>query len=93
MASNNDTLHQDLLIVNELGLHARSAAKLAKVAQNALGNVWITHGETVADAKQVIDLLTLAAGCGTRVRVSIETSEDQNTLKEIAELFAGGFGE
>lgn len=93
MAPNNETLYRDLLIINELGLHARSAAKLAKVAQNASGNVWITHGDTTADAKQVIDLLTLAAGCGASVRVSIETGEDHQTLRAIAELFAGGFGE
>lgn len=93
MASKNETLYKDVLIVNELGLHARSAAKLAKVAQKATGNVWVTFGETVADAKQVIDLLTLAAGHGACVRVSIDMIEDRITLNQIAELFAGGFGE
>jgi len=93
MAPENETLYKDLLIVNELGLHARSAAKLAKVAQKATGNVWVTFGETVADAKQVLDLLTLAAGCGANVRISVDTVEDKKTLNQIAELFAGGFGE
>ncbi|MBT8342419.1 MAG: HPr family phosphocarrier protein [Desulfatitalea sp.] len=86
-------LHTDLDIVNELGLHARSAAKLAKIAQNADGNIWVQLGDTIADAKQVLDLLTLAAGPGDRVRVRIEKASDIKTLNQIAALITGGFGE
>jgi phosphocarrier protein HPr len=41
MASNDEALQRDLVIVNELGLHARSAAKLAKIAQTADKGVWM----------------------------------------------------
>lgn len=86
-------LWRDLEIVNELGLHARSAAKLAKMAQLAAGQVWIHLGSEQVDAKQVIDILTLAAGQGDQVRIEIERDADLNILDQIAALFAGGFGE
>lgn len=92
MAS-EEPLYRDLVIRNELGLHARAAAKVAKTAQLAHKGVWLQCGEERADAKQVIDILTLAAGKGDRVRVDIETPDDLDTLDRIAELFAGGFGE
>jgi phosphocarrier protein HPr len=92
MAS-EESLYRDLVILNELGLHARAAAKLAKTAQMAHKGVWLKCGDARADAKQVIDILTLAAAKGDHVRVDIETPDDLETLERIAELFAGGFGE
>jgi phosphocarrier protein HPr len=92
MAS-KEMLYRDLIIVNELGLHARAAAKLAKTAQMADKGVWLKHGDSCADAKQVIDILTLGAAKGDCVRVEIETPEDSETLDRIAEIFSGGFGE
>ncbi len=93
MAPNNELLYRELVIVNELGLHARSAAKLAKLAQQADKEVWVHMGDQSADAKQVIDLLTLGAARGDHVRVAIETSADIRILNEIEKMFADGFGE
>ena len=93
MTSDSESLWQELTIVNELGLHARSAAKLAKKAQQAAGPVWLELGDARVDAKQVIDILSLAAAQGDRVRVVIEASADIETLKDIAALFSSGFGE
>ncbi len=93
MASNAHSLHRDLVIVNELGLHARSAAQLAKIARSADKEVWVQLGDLQVDAKQVIDLLTLAAAKGDTIRVSIASPQDLDTLERIAALVAGGFGE
>lgn len=93
MTSLTKQLWRDLKIVNELGLHARAAAKLAKAAQQASGPVWIEFGDEQMDAKQVIDILTLGAGSGDQVRIRIETDGDLNLLDQIAALFRSGFGE
>jgi phosphocarrier protein HPr len=81
------------MIINELGLHARSAAKVAKAAQKARGQVWIETKDEPVDAKQVIDILTLGAVQGDQVRIAIETSDDLAVLEALADLFADGFGE
>jgi phosphocarrier protein len=86
-------LFQDLVIVNELGLHARSAAKLAKLAQQARKGVWLEKDEERIDAKEVIDILTLAAAKGDQVRITIDHSQDRETLERIARLIQDGFGE
>lgn len=89
----NQHLFRDLVIVNELGMHARSAAKLAKLAQQAQSGVWLERDDERVDAKQVIDILTLAAAKGDQVRIKIDQSQDQETLDRIAQLIKDGFGE
>lgn len=93
MTPNDEQLYRELVIINELGLHARSAAKLAKIAQQADKDIWLHLGDQSADAKQVIDLLTLGAAQGDHVKVTIETPADINILDQIEKLFADGFGE
>jgi phosphocarrier protein HPr len=93
MTSLTKNLRRDLKIVNELGLHARAAAQLAKLAQKAAGPVWIQFGSEQVDAKQVIDILTLAAGRGDQVHIAIENDGDLDILNQIVALIGGGFGE
>lgn len=93
MTATPEPLRRNVTIVNELGLHARAAAKLAKAAQKAQNNVWLEFASERVDAKQVIDIMTLAAAKGDQVTVRIEQAADLNTLNSIVQLFAGGFGE
>ena len=82
-----------ITIVNDLGLHARSAAKLAKLAETANGSVWITKNGHTADAASMLDILTLACPKGSAVTVSIEDEADIKILERIAALIRSGFGE
>jgi phosphocarrier protein HPr len=93
MTSNRHHLWRVVTIINELGLHARSAAKLAKAAQQAQGRVWIETADEPVDAKQIIDILTLGAARGDQLRVGIETPDDLAVLEVLVDLFASGFGE
>jgi phosphocarrier protein HPr len=93
MPSDSEPLRRDVTIVNDLGLHARAAAKLAKLAQQANGAVWLQAGQERVDARQILDILTLAAGKGDRVQIGVETPADQAVLNRIEALFADGFGE
>jgi phosphocarrier protein HPr len=93
MLPNSEPLWREIIIVNDLGLHARAAAKVAKVAQQASGHVWLKVGSEQIDAKQVIDILTLAAAKGDQIRVIVEAATDKDILKLIVALFADGFGE
>ena len=93
MSSTAETLGRAVTIINDLGLHARSAAILAKTAQNAKGNVWLEFGSEQVDAKQIIDILTLGAAKGDGVMIRIEQAADAGILNRIAALFEEGFGE
>ena len=80
-------------IVNDLGMHARSAAKLAKLAEAARGGVWIKKSGHTADASSVLDILSLSCPKGSDVTVSIDDELDMETLERIVALIRSGFGE
>ena len=80
-------------IINELGLHARSAAQIAKIAGNSSANVWLKKDDKIADAASIIDILTLACEKGTRITILIEDWADIDIFNDIADLVESGFGE
>jgi phosphocarrier protein HPr len=86
-------LSRDFIIVNELGLHARPAAKIARVAQRAKSRISIIRDGEGVDASSVIDILTLGCAAGCRVTVSIEDRADLELLEEIGNQIESGFGE
>ena len=93
MNNPQNELIRKLTIVNELGLHARSAAKIAEVAQNAKHKVWVRYDGEQVDAASIIDILTLGAACGSEIEIEIENAEDTSILNAIANLVQTGFGE
>ncbi len=87
------TLSKDVVIINELGLHARSAAGIAKLAQNANSKVWLIRGKERVDASSIIDILSLACPKGSKITLEINEESDIAILNEIIELVKKGFGE
>ncbi|MBT4363607.1 MAG: HPr family phosphocarrier protein [Desulfobacterales bacterium] len=79
--------------MNELGIHARSAACIANLAKNALENVWVIKEGERADAASIIDVLSLACVQGTEILLQVDDISDINILNEISELIEAGFGE
>jgi phosphocarrier protein HPr len=83
----------DVIVVNELGIHARSAAKIAELAQNAKSKVWLQKGDEKVDGKSIIDILTLACGKGSTIRIAIEDQSDMDIFNKIIKLVKNGFRE
>jgi phosphocarrier protein HPr len=82
-----------VIIINELGLHARSAAKIAKLAQNAKSTIWLTKDNEKADASSIIDILTLACPKGSRIVLSADSQSDIHIINDIKSLVERGFEE
>ena len=93
MSHTPEEFSKDIFIINELGLHARSAARIAEMALHAKSNVWITKEEETVDAKSIIDMLTLACAKGSKITVAIESGSDIDILNNIVQLVEAGFGE
>ena len=93
MPQNQDSFTAQATLVNALGLHARSAIKIARVAQRAGAGVQVAYGKTAADATSVIDILTLACPAGETLKFTIEAPEDYDILQALVDLVNDGFGE
>jgi phosphotransferase system HPr (HPr) family protein len=93
MSKLKPALSREATIANEFGLHARSAAKIAELANRSTASVWIQKGDQKADASSIVDILTLACEKGTKITIRIENKSDFNILESITELVESGFGE
>lgn len=80
-------------IINALGLHARAAAQLVKVANRYKSEISLEcEGQTV-NAKSIMGVLMLAAGQGMRVKIRCAGDDGLQCLEEIRQLIASKFGE
>jgi phosphocarrier protein HPr len=86
-------LSKNVTITNPLGLHARSAAKIAKLVKKARSKVWIIKGKDKADASRIIDVLSLAAITDSKLMLLIDDPSDIEILNDLAQLIENGFGE
>jgi phosphocarrier protein len=86
-------LTREVTLVNELGLHARSAVKIARIAQTARGGVWLLRAAERADAASVMDVLTLACEKGSTLTLAVDDPRDAPILDALAGLVESGFEE
>ena len=91
--TNEQGISRTTVICNELGLHARSAAKIAEIAGNAVSNIWLVKDDQRADASSIVDILTLACEKGTKIEIIIEDPADADILTALVDLVDSGFGE
>jgi phosphocarrier protein len=83
----------ELTIMNQLGMHARPAAKLVRLAAQHKSNVFITYAGTRINAKSIMGLMMLAVEKGGRIHIEIEGEDEIELMSKIKELIASGFGE
>ena len=85
----------ELSITNALGLHARAAAHLVRLASGFKCGITLTRLDSgvSANAKSILSVLHLAAGCGTKMIVTADGVDEEDAIERITKLFADNFGE
>jgi phosphocarrier protein HPr len=88
-------VERTLLVKARLGLHARAAAKVVRVARGFDSKVELRRMDNgaSADAKSILSVLMLAAGRGTELQATVEGIDQEAAMNAIDKLFADGFGE
>jgi phosphocarrier protein HPr len=88
-------IRQTILVSNRLGLHARAAAKLVRLASRFSSEVHLSREDAnqQIDSKSILGILMLAASQGTRLIFSIEGKDETEAGEAIRRLFETKFGE
>lgn len=88
-------LETRVIIVNQLGLHARAAAQLVRLAGTFKCDIKIRRSDNgvMADAKSILNILTLAASKGVELDILTNGIDEQIANEAIVQLFSKGFGE
>jgi phosphocarrier protein len=80
-------------IVNSLGMHARPAAQVVRLAANYVAAIELEHDGQVVNGKSIMGVMTLAAECGAVVLVRADGADAEAAVAALLELIAKGFGE
>ena len=73
------------------GLHLRAAAALAHVASEFQSDIWVRKNGRKADAKSIMDLLSLAAEPRTEIIFEVNGPDSRMAINAVANLVLGGF--
>jgi phosphocarrier protein len=84
---------RSVTIRNQLGMHARAAARFVHTASTFASQVWVARGDKVMDGKSILGILLLAAGQGASLTISAEGRDELAAIDALAALVDSGFGE
>src|SRR5262249_48508972 len=80
-------------IVNPLGLHARPAAQLVRLAAPVSSDIYFSKDGVEVNGKSIMGVMMLAAECGSSLIIRATGADAEKAVQAIAELVATGFGE
>jgi phosphocarrier protein len=86
-------LAKEVEIVNRLGLHARAAAKFVSCAGGFASDVVVERNGRRVNGKSIMGIMTLAAACGTSIRLQVQGDDEQQAMAALTRLVAERFGE
>jgi phosphocarrier protein len=84
---------REVTVVNQLGMHARAAAKFVHLATRFQSTVLVTRDARQMDGKSIMGILLLAAACGSTLTISADGSDELEAVEALVLLIASGFGE
>jgi phosphocarrier protein HPr len=84
---------RSVTVVNQLGMHARAAAKFVHLAARYQSHIRVARDAREMDGKSIMGLLLLAAAHGTTIRISAEGDDEVEAVSALAALVETGFGE
>ena len=73
-------------ITDELGIHARPAGLLVKLAAGFKSNIIISKDGKEANAKRIMALMSLGATKGTEITVKVEGPDEGEAAKLVEEF-------
>ena len=84
---------QTVTVVNQLGMHARAAAKFVHLATRYEARVKVARDRREMDGKSIMGILLLAAAQGSTITISADGADEQAAVAALAALVESGFGE
>ena len=81
-----------LVIRNQLGLHARACALFVKTASRFRSQVFVSRDDLEVNGKSIMGVMMLAAEEGAMIKVRAEGEDESQVVAALRELVDGKFG-
>ena len=84
---------QAVTVKNQLGMHARAAAKFVHLATRFEAKVRVARDRREIDGKSIMGILLLAAARGSTITISADGADERDAVSALVALVDSGFGE
>ena len=84
---------KDVIVQNQVGLHARPATFFIQKANEFKSSIWIEKEERRVNAKSLLGILSLGIVGGTQIRVIADGADEEAAVDGLIELVESGFAE
>lgn len=83
----------DVELVNKYGLHARPAMQFSETARKFNSDIFLGKDGVEVNAKSIIEVMTIAAGRGTKLTIRAEGEDASEAVEALRQLVSSKFGE
>jgi phosphocarrier protein len=84
---------KDVVVENQVGLHARPATFFIQKANEFKSSIWIEKEERRVNAKSLLGILSLGIVGGTAIRIIADGADEQAAVDGLVDLVESGFSE
>ena len=84
---------QEIVVKNEVGLHARPATYFIQKANEFKSGIWVEKDERRVNAKSLLGVLSLGIVKGTAVKLIADGADEEEAIATLSELIASDFSE
>lgn len=84
---------KDVMVQNQVGLHARPATFFIQRANEFKSSIWVEKEERRVNAKSLLGVLSLGIVGGATIRVMADGSDEEAAVESLVKLVQSGFSE
>ncbi len=82
---------KEIVVQNQVGLHARPATFFIQKANEFKSSIWIERDERKANAKSLLGVLSLGVTKGVTVTISADGPDEESAVNSLVDLITSDF--
>jgi len=84
---------KEVMVQNQVGLHARPATFFIQKANEYKASIWIEREERRVNAKSLLGILSLGIVGGTSIKIIADGEDEEVAVNSLVDMVKGGFVE
>ena len=86
-------ISKEIVISNQVGLHARPATFFIQKANEYKASIWVEKDDRRVNAKSLLGVLSLDIAKGTAITIIADGSDEEEAVAVLSALIASDFAE
>lgn len=84
---------KEVLVSNQVGLHARPATFFIQKANEFKSSIWVEKDERRVNAKSLLGVLSLGITRGVNINIIADGADEEQAVMALVDLIASNFAE